>query len=66
MRFVLNDQDRTILKKLEEEHPEYIVLKDIHEGKEAVTDSSTRFGVCLMHAARVEYLLPYLPEQMKE
>ena len=66
VRFVLNDQDRTIMKKLEEEHPEYIALKDIHEGKEAVTDSSTRFGVCLMHAAKLEYLLPYMPEQMKE
>ena len=66
VRFVLNHEDKDILEQLEREHPEYIVLKDVHDGDVAVTDSSTRLGVCLMHANAVENLKPYLPRQMEE
>ena len=66
VRFVLNNEDKEILAKLEKEHSEFIVLKDVHEGNAQVTDSSTRMGVCLMHAKSVEDLIPYLPKQMEE
>ena len=66
VRFVLNHEDKDILEQLEREHPEYIVLKDVHDGDAAVTDSSTRLGVCLMHANAVGDLKPYLPRQMEE
>lgn len=62
VRFVLDEKDKATLEQLEKEHPEYIVKKELHEGKGEVVDSSTRRGVCLMHADAFEKLKPYLPD----
>lgn len=62
VRFVLDEKDKAALEQLEKEHPEYIVKKEFHEGKGEVVDSSTRRGVCLMHADTFEKLKPYLPD----
>ena len=59
---MLDEKDKATLEQLEKEHPEYIVKKELHEGKGEVVDSSTRRGVCLMHADAFEKLKPYLPD----
>lgn len=63
VRFVLNKEDRKILEQLEKNHPEYIMLRDVWNEDGEVTDSSTRLGVCLMHAKTFLELEPYLPQQ---
>ena len=50
VRFVLNQEDKEVLAKLEKEHPEFIVLKEAWDETNQVVDSSIRWGVCLMHA----------------
>ena len=60
VRFVLNQEDKEVLAKLEKEHPEFIVLKDAWDETNQVVDSSTRWGVCLMHAKNQSDLEPYL------
>ncbi|MBU5476995.1 hypothetical protein KQI72_09755 [Eubacterium sp. MSJ-21] len=59
---MLDEKDKVALEQLEKEHPEYIVKKELREGKGEVVDSSTRRGVCLMHADTFEELKPYLPD----
>lgn len=60
VRFVLNQEDKEVLAKLEKEHPEFIVLKCAWDETNQVVDSSTRWGVCLMHAKNQSDLEPYL------
>ena len=67
VRFVLTEQDVVAISKLEKEHPEYIIQKDIHEADFAnVTDSSSRLGFCLMKTDSAHLLKKYLPYQMND
>lgn len=63
VRFIFGEQDVKVLEQLMEEHPEYLVqkdVKDIHEGE--VTDSSNRFGFFMMCAETIEEIMPYMPK----
>lgn len=67
VRFVFNEKDAEVITKLQNEHSEYIVDKDVqHVGEHEVVDSSTRFGYCLMTASSYEKLVSYLPTDMEE
>lgn len=62
VRFILSKEDVDAVAKMEEEHPEYIVQKEIHADRfESVTDSSTRLGYCLFRADSMELLQDYMP-----
>lgn len=67
VRFVFNQEDIDMFKKLEQEHPEYIVLKDVPEAADGkVVDSSSRFGVYLFKAENKNDILKYMPEEAEE
>lgn len=67
VRFIFNQDDLDVIKKLEKEHPEYIVACDIQPvGEHEVIDSSTRYGYCLMKAPKQENLDCYLPNNLEE
>ena len=63
VRFVLSQQDAEALERLRSEHPELIVHGswDVPHGHE-VTDSSTRFGYCVMAAKTTDELVGWLPK----
>lgn len=65
VRFIFGMEDQNILHQIEEEHPDYLILKhisDIQEGE--ITDSSNRYGAFLISAFQWEDLIPYLPEKV--
>lgn len=67
VRFVFNKDDADVITKIQKEHPEYIVDKDVqHVGEHEVVDSSTRFGYCLMAASSYKELEQYLPKDVEE
>lgn len=67
VRFVFNKEDADVITKVQNEHPEYIVDKDVqHVGEHEVVDSSTRFGYCLMKASSYNDLEAYLPADVEE
>ncbi len=62
VRFVFTEEDVSVLRRLEKEHPEFLVrqkLFPISTGK--IADSSMRCGYYLFHAQSVDYLYPYMP-----
>lgn len=62
IRYVLSEEDVQIYARLEKEHPEYIVRRDIPKKIHGnVTDSSNRFGYYLMQANSSQELERYLP-----
>lgn len=63
VRYVFNGEDIAALQRLLDEHPKYLVRKDIREiTDEKIMDSSRRFGYFLMKGPSREALLPYLPK----
>ena len=62
VRFVFNQGDAVALENLRTKHPELVVSSEwqTHEGGE-VTNSSERYGWCVMAADTVDELLPWLP-----
>ena len=66
VRFVFSKEDVKVLQTLKDEHPEYIVMEDYEEpNSREVVDSSTRFGVYMIKAPRVEELQKYMPGELK-
>lgn len=67
VRFVFSQKDLEILRKIRQEHSEYLVKEDVREitGSE-IADSSERFGYYLLTADKKEELLTYLPRQLEE
>ena len=64
VRFVFSQEDLAVLKKLESEHLEYLLRKDVAQNCDGeVTDSSTRFGYFLFRAETYQELERYLPEK---
>lgn len=62
VRFVFSKEDIKVLQTLKDEHPEYIVMEDYEEpNSREVVDSSTRFGVYMIKAPKVEELQKYMP-----
>lgn len=67
VRYIFSREDLAALQRLLDEHPKYLVRKDISEitdGK--IMDSSERFGYFLMKGPSREALLPYLPAELPE
>lgn len=62
VRFIFSNEDIEVLNRLRKEHPEYLVMSEVHPCVGAVTDSSNRFGYFLMRADTKEKLIPYLPQ----
>ena len=54
IRFILNEHDLEILRDLEENHPEYLIRKEVHDLNPVVTDSGTRSGYFLFSADDAE------------
>lgn len=64
VRFVFSDDDLKALERLEKEHPEILIEKDIHEiTDQKVTDSGSRFGYYLFASDDFELLTGYLPRE---
>ena len=62
VRYIFGEEDLFALDRLLNEHPEYLVRKDIKEvTKDLVSDSSKRHGYFLMKGPSRDMLLPYLP-----
>ncbi|MCR4938425.1 MAG: ATP-grasp domain-containing protein [Lachnospiraceae bacterium] len=62
IRYILDDNDIQVFKKLSNEHPEYIVESSVPDKvRGGVTDSSTRSGYFIIKAEDSEELLKYLP-----
>ena len=62
IRYILDDEDLKVFKKLSDEHPEYIVESSVPDKiKGGVTDSSARSGYFIIKAEDGESLLKYLP-----
>lgn len=62
VRFVLDEQDIKVLKQIEEEHPEFLLYKDVSDFSEReVTDSSARFGAYIFAAQHLQDIKAYLP-----
>ncbi len=63
VRFVFSNEDVLVFERLKREHPSYLVASEIHPCVGEITDSSNRFGYYLLKAARIEDLIPYLPDK---
>lgn len=62
VHFVFDDADISVLRRLKEYNPEYLISESIDEvGTREVVDSSTRFGYYLMRAELAQQLMRYLP-----
>lgn len=61
VRFIFSQKDIDVLKRVEKEHPEYIVAKEINELSGEVTDSASRHGFYLLRAPKVSDICNYLP-----
>lgn len=67
VRFIFNQKDIDEIERLNKEHPEYIVMQEIHPvGEHEVVDSSTRYGYCLMQAPCLEDIEEFLPENTED
>lgn len=67
IRYIFNENDMDVYKKVKSEHPEMIVAEDINEITDSdVTDSASRFGMFLMKADSIDELIEYMPEDMEE
>ncbi len=67
IRFVFDPSDLEVLRQLENEHPEILIEKDIHEiTGDAVTSSGDRFGYFLFASHDRELLERYMPNQPEE
>ena len=63
IRFILNNEDIDMYKKVKKEHPEYLVADSIPEKVEGmVNDSSGRKGFFVMKANLPKQLKPYIPK----
>ena len=64
VHFICTDKDLEVYNRLMEEHPEFVVAKDIPQSIEGkITDSASRFGYFIMKADSAESLRAYLPEE---
>lgn len=63
IRFIFEQSDIDVLKRLKQEHPEFLVEEHVDpiEGH-GVSDSSNRFGYFIMKAQKREYIEPYMPK----
>lgn len=66
VRFVFNEDDIKVYKRLQREHPEYIILQDVKTiTNREVLDSGSRFGYYLLAADKMDQLLPYMPREIE-
>ena len=61
VRFVFTEKDAVVVKAIQKDHPDLVVSAHVEACEGTVTDSSNRFGYCLMKADKAETLLPFLP-----
>ena len=62
VRFIFGQKDIEILKKIEKEHPDYLVYKEVHECDGEITDSASRHGVFLIKANMFSDIEKYMPK----
>lgn len=63
VRFFFNEEDVSVLKNIQKEHPEYIVEYDVDEDfSDKVTDSSNRHGYFIVTADNYQSLRGYFDE----
>ncbi len=68
VRFIISDEDFEYLDKLKREHPELLLQEEVRKINRdlQVTDSSTRYGYYIMHAALPGTLSRHLPNQTED
>ncbi len=65
VRFIFGQKDIEAFDRLNADHPDWVVLKDIHPIEiRDVTDSASRLGCYVFRAPTVEQLQKYMPVQI--